>query len=477
MKKNATKLLMTSLTSLLLIGGLASCTKTPSTNPTPATSGNTPISGNSGTSSDKTSTSANQGLDITLDKNYKTTISLLIPSGNENETTMIDKLIGGFNEHYPNISFKKNYVAVNSWENTVRNQNLAGSLPDIVWSNSPDFYYLVDANISEDLTPYIEASEKAGEYDFDEDFLTEYFDMGSVKGKNYLIPRSADSVVTFYNKKLLADAGIDTSTIKNGWTWNDFLEINKQYRAYLDGKGQSTYYVTDANLTTWLSTCYPILRSYGGEVLTADGKNAIDSDGTKNALNMVNKMMSDRYIVASGDTPGSSFEAGTAPFLFQSASVSLYAERRALKGNIDIVSFPLIEDNNSPKIGCGIAGYAMNKKSKEKIACWNFLSYLMSAEGQELMAQGGLNLPSIRKDLQDFTTAAWGKGYTNFNLDAYTYGSEYKISTDFFSYVDSRYKADIDQAIKDMFYNATRKDKTTDEALTKAIKDINSAIR
>ena len=100
--------------------------------------------------------------DISLDPEYSTKLRLLIPQGNSNETTMIDKCIEGFNEHFPNITFEKSYVSVNNWESTVRNQNLAGTLPDIVWSNSPDFYYLVSAKIAEPLDSYFKNSEKAG---------------------------------------------------------------------------------------------------------------------------------------------------------------------------------------------------------------------------------------------------------------------------------------------------------------------------
>ena len=144
-------------------------------------------------------------------------------------------------------------------------------------------------------------------------------------------------------------------------------------------------------------------------------------------------MSNKKYIVADNTTPGSSFETGTAPFLFQSASVSLFAERRELKGNMDIVSFPLIMNHNTPKIGSGIAilkvGAATESEMKEKTAAWKFLAKMLSKEGQNAMARGGLNLPSIRKDLQDYTSndVAWGGKYKDLNLSAYTYGGEYKV--------------------------------------------------
>lgn len=426
--------------------------------------------------SDSEESSYEGGGDVSLDPGYSTKLRLLIPQGNSNETTMIDKCIEGFNEHFPNISFEKSYVSVNNWESTVRNQHLAGTLPDIVWSNSPDFYYLVSAKIAEPLDSYFENSEKAGVFNLEEDFITNYLDMGAMNGAHYLLPRSCDAVVTFYNKKLLTQAGIDLSVIKDGWSWDTFMDVMSQYRSYLDSKGKADWYCCDANLTTWLSCNYPILRSYGADVLTKGGEIAIDSPETRECLAMVRSLMENKYIVEDGVTPGNSFEIGTAPFLFQSASFSLFAERRELKNNIDLVSFPLIKAKNSPKIGSGIAGYAINRNSKEKAAAWQFLSYMMSREGQEKLAEGGLQVPSIRKDLQDYKTSKWGEGYTDFNLAAYTYGPEYKIVPEFLSYVDSKIKGDLDMAFKDLFSNTLKKSKTIDKAISTCVLDLEDAL-
>ena len=330
------------------------------------------------------------------------------------------------------------------------------------------------------LNKYIEAEEEKGTFVFENDFLTEYFRMGAVDGKYYCFPRSCDSVVTFYNKKLLSQAGVDLSLIKNGWTWDTFMDVLDTYRKYLDTTANaSTYYCLDANLTTWLSVCYPMLKSFGANIIDSNKNVLINSAETKECLSLVKDMSNKKYIVADNTTPGSSFETGTAPFLFQSASVSLFAERRELKGNMDIVSFPLIMNHSTPKIGSGIAGYTINSKCKEKTAAWKFLAKMLSKEGQNAMAKGGLNLPSIRKDLQDYTSddVAWGGKYKDLNLSAYTYGGEYKVSSDFLSLVDVKYKAKLDEAVRNMFAYATRFDKTVDDAVNSCEKALKNALK
>lgn len=415
-------------------------------------------------------------VNLNVDKNIKADISILIPGGNENEQTMINCLIEDFCEEYPNVTISKSFVTVGSYENTVRSLAAANSLDDIIWSNSPDFYYCVSKNYVQNLNPYIEASEAAGVFNLEEDFYKEFFDCGTLNGNLYCVPRSADSVVTFYNKEILTSAGVDLETVVNGWTWDTFMDACAKVRTWMDANNKSNHYVLDANLTTWLSVCYPMLASYGADVFDENGNVILNSEATNTCLEMVREMVDKRYICDSTSSSGSSFESGTSAFLFQSASVSLFANRKSLKGKIDIVSFPLIMDNNTPKIGAGIAGYCISKFTQHKDLCWQFLNYMLSYDGQQRMGANGLNLASIRKDLSDHTTANWGKGYENLNLNAYLYGSEYKLDASFLSRVPTEAKPDITTAITDLFANVSNPNKKVSDCLKNAIDDINDAL-
>ena len=432
---------------------------------------------------------------VNLDPNMQAELEIMVPGGNINERTMIQCLIDDFADLFPNVTINMSYVSVDNYVNAVRQQQIPGTLPDIVWSNSPDFYELVESETFVDLTPYIKANElqdkvntyigadgEPAKYSFEDDFYTEFYDMGSVGESCYVIPRSSDAVVTFINTDILEKAGVDldpaTTKVKNGWTWDDFMEVCAKVRTYMDNNGMRTDYVFDANLTSWLSVCYPMLLSYGGEVLNEKGEIAIDSEATRQCLAMVADLVEKRYINDSTVATSGSFDNGKSAMLFQSASVSLYANRVALKGKVDLVSFPLITENNTPKIGAGIAGYAINNESENIELAWAFLNYLSSYAGQQKMALNGLNLASIRKDLSDYTVANWGKGYETLNLAAYTYGSEYKVSTDFFTRTNLSAKAGIQQAIKQMFNNASNaeKAKNIDAIISSAVRDMEDAM-
>ena len=435
-----------------------------------------------------------EDINVNIDPNTKAELEIMVPGGNINERTMIQCLIDSFADLYPNVTFNMSYVSVDNYVSAVGQQQLAETLPDIVWSNSPDFYDLVESETFIDLAPYMKANEMADTvYTYrdangqpskfsSEDFFTEFFDMGAMDGKNYVVPRSCDTVITFLNTDILTKAGVDldpaTTKVKNGWTWDDFMQVCAQVRSWMDQNGMASNYVIDANLTGWLSVCYPMLISYGAEVIDEEGKVAIDSEATRQCLEMVAEMVEKRYINDSTVATTGSYDNGKSAMLFQSASVSLYAERLALKGKVDLVSFPLITVNNTPKIGAGVAGYAINAASENKEIAWAFLTYLLSYEGQQKMALNGLNLASIRQDLADYKTANWGKGYETLNLSAYTYGSEYKISTDFFVRTTLSAKAGLQQALQQMFNSASNaeKAKDIDSIIATTVRDMEDAM-
>lgn len=416
-------------------------------------------------------------VDVDVPSDITAELHILIPSGNDNETSMIRTAWDeGFSLLYPNATLKLEYTSVSSYETTVRNMAMSGKLADIVWTNSPEYLYLIKNDIAEPLDGYISAETKANHWNW-ADYRKAYFDMGSLNDIHYVVPRSADSVVCFYNKKLLQDANIDMSKIKDGWTWDDFKSVCESWMEYLRSQGKADgNYACDMYLTGWGSVGYPMLRSYGADVLNEKGEVVIDSQGTRGMINEIRDITDKGYIVRAGVTSGSSFEFGTTPFCFQSAAISHYDTKANIHGNVDLVTLPLIEANNTPKIGAGIAGYTINKKSSNKAIAWKFLQYLVSKEGQNYMAEGGLNLAPIRSDMDDYTQEKWGEGYTDKNLSAYLKNDEYKITEEYLSRADIKYMSRLQLAFQDFLVDASQARKSVDVVVSNAVSNFKSAM-
>ena len=434
-----------------------------------------------------TETTEDFGVNVEIDRLITAELSI-ITSSSEYEVKLVEKAIESFNLKYPNVTFTINYLGtgMGTYQNTIRNLWLTDMLDDIMWTCSPLHMYLIGNEVSLNLAPFFKASEKAGIFDFEDDFYTEFFDMCSSDGKQYIIPRSCDSVVTMYNKEVLNSAGVDMSTIKDGWTWDDLMAACKKVRDFYDNAGKNSTSVLDMDLSNWLSVSYPVLRSFGADVADADGKITIDSQATRDCLEFIRDLVNKRYIDDSSAGKTSSFEGGTAAFLFQSLPVTDYNERRELTGKIDAVSFPLIMAKNTPKIGAGIAGYAINRKTlneeinadtKKSDLAWAFLNHMISYDGQQALGGAGLKLPSVRKDLSSDNPAAnWNKSSGNLNMNAYTYGSAYKIDIEFMRSFPAGYMTDLDFALKDLFINASDKTKSIESCIATAVRDFNNAV-
>lgn len=400
-------------------------------------------------------------IDFNLPIGTTTEISVIIPD-NDYERAIMGALIEGFNQVYPNITVNVNTLVINNYNETIMRQYNADVLADVIWCKSQNFYFLVGNGYALNLNGFIEQGEAAGEFDYDVDFTEDFQNRGVLSGARFSVPRSIDSVVCFYNKSILTAAGVDLSTIENGWTWETFLSACDKVRDYYDSEGNTNYFPVDANLG-WESVAYPIIRSLGGEVLNDQGEFALTESASAEIVSFVQNLVTNHYVPTAGEQT-SSFESRTGAFLFQSTSLENYASRAGFRvdedGNsdpngepiFDIVSFPLINGADS-KIGMGYAGYALNSRlddeGKDPVqlsAAALFLNYLMSYDGQQKAAgDGQLTLPSIRSDLSfENTDANWHKEFSDeFNVEAYTWGSQYKLREEFLDHTSAVFTSDL----------------------------------
>lgn len=98
------------------------------------------------------------------------------------------------------------------------------------------------------------------------------------------------------------------------------------------------------------------------------------------------------------------------------------------ESDYNVVTFPIIDEEN-PMIGSGVSGYCVSSTITEQARrdiAWQFLKFMLSREGQNIIADCGTNYPPIRKDMSDAKDPEnhWGKGYENYNMGAFTWASE-----------------------------------------------------
>ena len=214
-------------------------------------------------------------------------------------------------------------------------------------------------------------------------------------------------------------AGVDMSTVRNGWTWAQFEEAAEKL---VQKRGSVvTQYGADLQLN-WPTTVLSYIYGNGGTLFSGDKQSCtIDDEKTAEAYRKL-KTKVDEGVYSNV------FKAGMPTFL--NGRVGMYFSVRAQantinktfgEGNWDVVSFP--EMSGSEYVGSGTVGYSVSSYSENRAAAVDFLMYMMSEEGMSVMAETGLVVPS-RKNMN--TADATWKSYpsASINQEAFVYAPE-----------------------------------------------------
>lgn len=129
------------------------------------------------------------------------------------------------------------------------------------------------------------------------DYYTSFFSMSEYDGKRYIVPRSMDSVVTYYNTEILAAAGIDPKTderFNNDFTWAQFSSLLDDVNTYLTSAqartdGYDDCYALDPCFE-WEAVYNPIMQSYGANIFDENGNITVESENMTEMATMVNTL-------------------------------------------------------------------------------------------------------------------------------------------------------------------------------------------
>lgn len=382
------------------------------------------------------------------DEDYQQTATLSVGvTADPYESELISALAEGFKMLFPNVTIETVRISGTDYVNEVDKRVKANKMPDIFYTSETESFSFISSEYFLNLAPYVRAESKNNP-DFEKQFVSEAWVMGqeNYKGDQYFIPRSSDRVVTHLNTKYTKAAisywngahpedPLPEDIIKNGWTWDDFLRVCAALREYYDSKGwtiSNGRYLVDHTFT-WGPIMFSLLKSNGASI--ADGtKFNFNNEGTVATAQMIRNLIEKGYIGHSG-TGGANFENGNGAMLFHSSS-AIAKYKKALKAvgaEYDIVTFPVI-NGASGVFGFGVPGYGIYSGIEEgkRDLAWQFLNYILSQEGQNILAKAGMNTPSVRNDLQDYNKAEWGEGYRDLNLAATVWEQNRNYSETFF---------------------------------------------
>ena len=220
-------------------------------------------------------------------------------------------------------------------------------------------------------------------------------DIYSKDGKYYGICFHVGASVTYYNKDILAAAGVDPASIV---TWDDYAAAGK---TVLEKTGVPMTTV-EAN-DPW--SFWQMLTEQGSDLLTPDGKPNVNTPEMAKALQFYQDMIkAGTAIVAPGGghhaeeyygfMNGGGAASVTMPFWYLDRFTNYMPD---LKGKILVMPNPVFEAGQPRSVGLGGTGTSITKQCKNQDLAMDFLGFAKLSEEGNLKIWEIMGFDPIRK--------------------------------------------------------------------------------
>ena len=307
------------------------------------------------------------------------------------------KRINAFNAAYKDKKikaqaiFKARSAGASGYETELLNNQLEGTLADIITFDAPNTAAYAKSGLLYDISDLISADEQAN-----------FYSLNMYEGKLFGLPIQESSAGFFYNKKIFREAGIDVSayTAENPWTFEQFLDVCAQLKAH--GKTPVDMRIDATKDETAPYLLYPFIYAAGGSFTSEDGYTATgyyNSDATAKGFQFIKDLISMGY---------TSYAIGATDFFTGKVGMYLssgwtipdldnkYRENFASRDDWGLLPYP--KDAYSAS-ATGSWSYAItNNHHTDKTAILELLKWMTSAESSKAITDATGMIPA-RKDV------------------------------------------------------------------------------
>ena len=307
------------------------------------------------------------------------------------------KRISAFNAAYKDQKikaqaiFKARSAGASGYETELQNNQLEGTLADIITFDAPNTAAYASADLLYDISSLISAEEQE-----------KFYSLNKYDGKLYGLPIQESSAGFFYNKKIFRDAGInvDAYTAENPWTFAQFKDVCAKLRAHGVTAVDMRLDATKDETAPYL--LYPFIYAAGGEFVSPDGYTATgyyNSAATERGFQYIKDLITAGY---------TSYSIGATDFFTGKVGMYLssgwtipdldnkYRENFASRDDWGLLPYP---KDVTAASATGSWSYAItNNHHTDKTATLELLKWMTSAESSEAITNATGMIPA-RKDV------------------------------------------------------------------------------
>jgi len=179
-----------------------------------------------------------------------------------------------FNAAHPNIEVRPQYIAHDGYTEKMTTMLAGGTPPDVAYMEAYQAWEWALEGKTLDLAPFVTADPESATLLPNTNFT---YDGGT---KIMSTSLAIAVMLSFYNKKIFAEAGINVPPSKaaDAWQWNDFVDIAKRLTKDRSGKDATDpafnpddIDVYGVSYQTWWGGYLPFVISNGGDYASPDG--------------------------------------------------------------------------------------------------------------------------------------------------------------------------------------------------------------
>ncbi|MGH8020320.1 MAG: ABC transporter substrate-binding protein [Opitutaceae bacterium] len=219
------------------------------------------------------------------------TIRVWAHQGQEAENLAMRAIAEAFNHAHADRGLQVDMVFFPDFQYTEKLAIAAAArdLPDAFDLDGPTVARLVGASL---LTP-LEGSFSENEL---ADFLPTILEQGTIDGQLYALGAFDSAVVLYYDREMLAGAGVEPPPDGQSWTWKQFLAACEKLKA---AGIEAVSMHMDDNSDEWYTYAFsPVIWSGGGALISEDGtavRGVLASDANVRSLEAWQRVFTSGY--------------------------------------------------------------------------------------------------------------------------------------------------------------------------------------
>ena len=311
------------------------------------------------------------------------------------------KRINAFNAAYKDQKikaqaiFKARSAGASGYETELQNNQIEGTLADIITFDAPNTAAYASAGLLYDITDLIPKEEQ-----------DKFFSLNKYNGRLYGLPIQESSAGFYYNKKIFREAGIDVSgyTAENPWTMEQFEDVCARLKAHNVTAVDMRLDATKDETAPYL--LYPFIYAAGGSFVSDDGYTAqgyYNSSATAKGFQFIKDLISNGY---------TSYSIGATDFFTGKVGMYLssgwtipdldnkYREMFASRDDWGLLPYPKGAEAAS---ATGSWSYAItNNHHSDKTATLELLKWMTSAESSEAITNATGMIPARRDVVKNY---------------------------------------------------------------------------